>query len=95
MANVKLEMSYLKKLAKEIAKELCVAHGLDAHAATEAALLKFAAKCLRAETTWKMEYIGVEVAGKGYRDCDNLSGGEARNVFRAMAEERAKYLEMK
>jgi hypothetical protein len=88
-------MSYLKKLANEIATELCVAHGLDAHAATEATLLEFAAECLRLEPTWQMENVGVEVAGKGYRDCDNLSSGEASNVFRAMAEERAKCLEMK
>jgi hypothetical protein len=89
------KMSYLKKIATEIATELCVAHGLDAHAAIEAALLVFAAACLRAEPTWQMEDIGVGIAGTGYRDCDNLSSGEASNVFRAMAEERAKYLEMK
>ena len=42
-----------------------------------------------------MEDVGVEAAGKGYRDCDNLSSYEASNVFLAMAEERAKYLEMR
>jgi len=86
-------MSDLKNRANEIAAELCVAHGLDAHAAIEAALLKFAAECLRAEPSWQMEDIGVEAAGKGYRDCDNLSSYEASNVFRSMAEELAKYLE--
>jgi len=88
-------MSYLKKLANEIATELCVAHGLDAHATIKTILLMFAADCLRAEPTWQMAYLGVEVAGKGYRDCDNLSSDEASNVFRAMAEERAKCLEMR
>jgi len=61
----------------------------------ESALLRFGAECLRLEATWKMEDVGVEAAGKGYRDCDNLSSYEASNVFLAMAEERAKYLEMR
>jgi len=96
------EMSDLRARAREIASRVAAevqsdgGYNQDAlENAIESALLRFGAECLRLEATWQMEYIGVEVAGEGYRDCDNLSSDEASNVFRAMAEEGAKCLGMK
>jgi len=83
----------LRARADELAADLCVKHGLDAHPAIRDTLLRFGAECLTAEPGADM----IEAAGGESIDVsryDDPSYGP-RDVFRAMAAERAKSLEAK
>jgi len=67
----------------ELANDLCVTHGLDAHDAIRAAILRGMVEALEAEPTDRMVMVGDAL-------CPVIGTNGIRAAFRAMAAARAR-----
>ena len=87
-------MSDLKERADELANDLCVNHGLDAHDAIRDAILQGMVEALEAEPDEGMAEAGI-AAPILLVNLDSISARkklDAKTLFRAMAAARVKQI---